>query len=94
MLLKQFYERFCVLGLDNASPHLVSYNYANVPTLIGTPPQPVNTTIDISAYLLTAYALDCVLCSGTQFFNSAISSTFQLQSLNYSWDESEPHGGH
>ncbi|KAH7884960.1 aspartic peptidase domain-containing protein [Phlebopus sp. FC_14] len=64
------------------------YNYATVPTLIGTPPQQVNITIDISADLLAAYALDCVLCSGTQFFNPAISSTFQ--SLNYSWDESEP----
>ncbi|KAF9233537.1 aspartic peptidase domain-containing protein [Melanogaster broomeanus] len=74
----------------NVPPFLTETEFisATVPTLIGTPPQQINLTVDISSGLLAAYAYDCVLCSGLTSFDSSLSSTFK--SSNIPWSSSTP----
>ncbi|KAF9236440.1 aspartic peptidase domain-containing protein [Melanogaster broomeanus] len=66
----------------------VDFISATVPTLMGTPPQQVNLTVDISGATLAAYAYDCVLCAGPASFDSSLSSTFK--SSNTPWNASTP----
>ncbi|KAF9236443.1 acid protease [Melanogaster broomeanus] len=70
----------------NVPPFLTETEFisATVPTLIGTPPQQINLTVDISSGLLAAYAYDCVLCSGPTSFDSSLSSTFKSSSIPWS----------
>ncbi|KAF9236447.1 aspartic peptidase domain-containing protein [Melanogaster broomeanus] len=74
----------------NVSPFLTDIDFvsATVPTLMGTPPQQINLTVDISSGLLAAYAYDCVLCAGPASFDSSLSSTFK--SSNIPWNLSTP----
>ncbi|KAF9233535.1 aspartic peptidase domain-containing protein [Melanogaster broomeanus] len=74
----------------NVPPFLTDVDFvsATVPTLIGTPPQQNNLTVDISSGLLAAYAYDCVLCAGPTSFDSSLSSTFK--SSDIPWNLSTP----
>ncbi|KAF9236445.1 aspartic peptidase domain-containing protein [Melanogaster broomeanus] len=74
----------------NVPPFLTDdgFTSATVPTLMGTPPQQVDLTVDISSGILAAYAYDCVLCAGPTSFDSSLSSTFK--SSNIPWNLSTP----
>ena len=54
------------------------YISSTVPALVGTPPQQMNLTVDVSSGLLATYASDCILCAGTTMFDPSLSSTFKV----------------
>lgn len=54
-----------------------------VPTLFGTPPQVINSTLDLNTDKLAVYSSDCVLCAGNTSFDVSMSST--AKPLNHSW---------
>ncbi|KAF9224515.1 acid protease [Gyrodon lividus] len=74
----------------NVPPYLLDGDFtsATVQTLIGTPPQEINLTVDVGSGLLVAYGYDCVLCAGPTLFDSSLSSTFE--STNTPWSSSTP----
>lgn len=49
-----------------------------VPTLFGTPPQMINSTLDLNTAKLAVYSSDCVLCAGTTSFDVSMSSTVKV----------------
>ncbi|KAF8550572.1 acid protease [Imleria badia] len=59
------------------------FNSPLVPTLYGTPPQLINTTLDLNTAKMAVYSSSCVLCSGNTSFDPTLSTTFQA--LNYPW---------
>ncbi|KAH0825776.1 aspartic peptidase domain-containing protein [Lanmaoa asiatica] len=59
------------------------FNSPLVPILYGTPPQLIDTTLDLNTAKLAVYSSGCVLCGGNTSFDPTLSTTFQA--LNYSW---------
>ncbi|KAG1752304.1 aspartic peptidase domain-containing protein [Suillus paluster] len=59
------------------------FDSPTVPTLFGTPPQVINSSLDLNTAKLAVYSSDCVLCAGNTSFDVSMSST--AKSLNYSW---------
>lgn len=59
------------------------FNSPLVPTLYGTPPQLINTTLDLNSAKMAVYSSSCVLCSGNTSFNPTLSTTFQVLSMPY-----------
>ncbi|KAI9568169.1 acid protease [Boletus coccyginus] len=59
------------------------FNNPLVPTLYGTPPQLINTTLDLNTAKMAVYSSSCVLCGGNTSFDPTLSTTFQA--LNYPW---------
>lgn len=64
----------------NVVPYLTEDNYipVTVPTLVGTPPQQMNLTVDVAFGDLLTYGSDCILCAGTTMFDPLLSSTFKV----------------
>lgn len=63
----------------NVAPYLMDdYIPSTVPALVGTPPQQMNLTVDVSSGLLLTYGSDCILCAGTTMFDPSLSSTFKV----------------
>lgn len=56
----------------------IVFNSPLVPTLYGTPPQLINTTIDLNTAKVAVYSSSCVLCSGNTSFDPTLSTTFQV----------------
>ncbi|KAG6375191.1 aspartic peptidase domain-containing protein [Boletus reticuloceps] len=77
----------------NVAPYLTEAAYvpSTVPVLVGTPPQQMNLTVDVSAGLIAAYGSDCILCAGTTMFDPSLSSTFKTN--NTPWPASVPSFG-
>jgi hypothetical protein len=50
-----------------------------VPTLFGTPPQVINSTLDLNTDKLAVYSSDCVLCAGNTSFDVSMSSTAKVR---------------
>ncbi|KAJ8579494.1 acid protease [Rhizopogon salebrosus TDB-379] len=61
----------------------VIFDGPTVPTLFGTPPQMINSTLDLNTAKLAVYSSDCVLCAGNTSFDVSMSSTGEP--FNYSW---------
>ncbi|KAG9309849.1 aspartic peptidase domain-containing protein [Chiua virens] len=61
------------------APYLTENSYipSTVPVLVGTPPQQVNLTVDVSSAILATFGSDCILCAGSTMFNPDLSSTFK-----------------
>lgn len=57
------------------------FNGPLVPTLYGTPPQLINTTLDLNTAKIAVYSSSCVLCSGNTSFDPTLSTTFQVFSM-------------
>lgn len=76
----------------NVPPYLSEDAYipSTVPVLVGTPPQQINLTVDMSSGFLATYGSDCILCAGTTMFDPSLSSTFRVRPhffllLQYHW---------
>ncbi|KAN0097966.1 Aspartic peptidase domain containing protein [Tylopilus felleus] len=63
----------------NVMPYLTeaAYVLSTAPVLVGTPPQQINLTVDVSTDALAIYGTDCILCAGTTLFDPSLSSTFK-----------------
>lgn len=64
----------------NVMPYLTEAAYvpSTAPVLVGTPPQQINLTVDVSTDALAIYGTDCILCAGTTLFDPSLSSTFKV----------------
>lgn len=56
-----------------------NYFFGEVPVLFGTPPQSLNTSINVQGSLLAAWSKDCVFCPG-KTFDKSLSSTIKVSS--------------
>ncbi|KAF8554665.1 acid protease [Imleria badia] len=74
----------------NVVPYLSENSYvpSTVPVLVGTPPQQMNLTVDLSSGTLATYSSDCILCAGSTMFDQSLSSTFKTN--NTPWAASIP----
>ena len=57
------------------------FNSPLIPTLYGTPPQLINTTLDLNTDKMAVYSSRCILCSGNTSFDPTLSTTFQVPSI-------------
>jgi hypothetical protein len=57
----------------------VIFDGPTVPTLFGTPPQMINSTLDLNTAKLAVYSSDCVLCAGNTSFDVSMSSTVEVR---------------
>lgn len=54
------------------------YINAEVPILVGSPPQTVSMTVNLASDLLAAWSKECAFCPGYTLFNPELSSTFNV----------------
>ncbi|TFK61383.1 acid protease [Pluteus cervinus] len=59
------------------------YLWSQVRVLIGTPPQPVDLTLNMGGYLFATWSSDCLYCPGSTPFDMSSSST--LEPNNAAW---------
>ncbi len=64
------------------------YVNAEVPVLVGSPPQTVSMTVGLAEDLLAAWSTDCAFCPGYTPFDPQLSSTLKVSSYTLTWTRS------
>jgi hypothetical protein len=66
----------------------LDYSFTHARTMFGTPPQPINLTLDFFGSLLSPWGIDCNFCAGLDSYDPGLSLTYQ--DMNKAWGGNQP----
>ncbi|TFK67422.1 acid protease [Pluteus cervinus] len=70
----------------------MDYSWSQVRVLIGTPPQPVDLTVNMGGALLAAWSSGCLYCPGSTPFDMSSSSTLEPNNAPWSGNSDDGSG--